>query len=41
MWPDKIISEEKIITPANLLEDYGRELGEKTKGLVKGIVRKR
>jgi|JI61114DRNA_FD_contig_31_5942419_length_806_multi_3_in_0_out_0_2 hypothetical protein len=40
MWPENIISEEKIITPANLLEDYGRELGEKTKGAVKGIVRK-
>jgi len=40
MWPENIITEEKIITPTNLLEEYGRELGEKTKGVVKGIVRK-
>ncbi len=40
MWPENIITEEKIITPANLLEEYGRELGEKTKGIVKGVVRR-
>lgn len=40
MWPENIITEEKISTPANLLEEYGKELGEKTKGVVKGVVRR-